>query len=118
MARCEQGYRCDVCGHDVESIADSDLYLRFLLGEVDFGHLHVAPERHIRCNPSVAQFIADPGFPPVACEGAFARENLDPASVADDETRITAAWRRLQALARDGIPLQQYAQSVCGRSRA
>jgi hypothetical protein len=115
MARCEQGYRCDVCGRDVDSIADSDLYLRFLLGEVSFEKLHTAPERHIRCNPAVAQFIADPGFPCVLCEGPFARENLDPRSVADDEARITAAWRRLQELAHEGIPLQQYAQSVCRR---
>jgi hypothetical protein len=115
MARCEQGYRCDVCGRDVESIADSDLYLRFLLGEVGFDQLHIAPERHIRCNPAVAQFIVDSGFPRVACAGPFARENLDPTSAADDEARITAAWRRLQELAREGIPLQQYAQSVCRR---
>ena len=34
MVRCEQGYRCDVCGQDVEEIVDSDLYLRYVLGEV------------------------------------------------------------------------------------
>src|SRR5262249_26300165 len=28
MARCEQGYRCDVCGQEVEAINESDLYLR------------------------------------------------------------------------------------------
>src|SRR6516164_4777359 len=104
MARCEQGYRCDVCGRDVESIADSDLYLRFLLTEVSFDQLHIAPERHIRCNPAMAQFIADTGFPPVSCAGPFARENLDPASALEDERRITGAWRRLQELAREGIP--------------
>ena len=115
MARCEQGYRCGVCDRDIESITDSDLYLRFLLGEVSFDQLHLAPERHIRCNPAVAQFIADELFPRVFCEGPFARESLDPTSVAEEEARITAAWRRLQELARDGIPLQQYARSVCGR---
>jgi hypothetical protein len=115
MARCEQGYRCDVCGCDVDSITDSDLYLRFLLHEVGFDQLHIAPERHIRCNPAVAQFIADPGFARVSCAGPFARENLDPTSVAEDEARITAAWRRLQELARAGVPLQEYARSVCGR---
>ena len=34
MARCEQGYLCDVCGQDVGEITESDLYLRYLLGEV------------------------------------------------------------------------------------
>ena len=28
MARCDQGYLCDVCGQDVEAITESDLYLR------------------------------------------------------------------------------------------
>ena len=115
MARCERGYLCAVCGSEVEEITESDLYLRYVLGEVHGDFLHRLPERHIRCNPAVAQFIADPGFPRVACQGPFARENLDPASAADDEARITTAWRRLQELAREGIPLQQYAQSMCRR---
>ena len=55
MARCEQGYLCDVCGQDVAEITDSDLYLRFVLGEVEPEKLHILRERHIRCNPSVAQ---------------------------------------------------------------
>ena len=29
MARCDQGYLCDVCGDEVENIRESDLYLRF-----------------------------------------------------------------------------------------
>ena len=39
MAKCEQGYMCDVCGKDVEDITDSDLYLRYILGEVRPDHL-------------------------------------------------------------------------------
>ena len=34
MARCDEGYRCEVCGKDVEAVTDSDLYLRYILGEV------------------------------------------------------------------------------------
>jgi hypothetical protein len=34
MVACEQGYLCDVCGRDVEAITESDLYLRYVLGEV------------------------------------------------------------------------------------
>ena len=35
MAKCEEGYLCDVCGGDVEEITDSDLYLRFVIGLLD-----------------------------------------------------------------------------------
>jgi hypothetical protein len=34
VAKCDEGYRCEVCGLDVEVIVDSDLYLRYVLGEV------------------------------------------------------------------------------------
>src|SRR5689334_22790824 len=49
MVRCEQGYLCEVCGADVEDITASDLYLRYVLGEVDPETLHQSPERHLRC---------------------------------------------------------------------
>ena len=35
MARCDQGYLCEVCGEEVEDISNSDLYLRFIIGEID-----------------------------------------------------------------------------------
>ena len=62
MAKCEEGYLCDVCGGDVGEITDSDLYLRYVIGEVDPETLHTLRERHIRCNPVLAQFIVDDGF--------------------------------------------------------
>ena len=40
MAKCDEGYRCEVCGQDVEAITESDLYLRFVLGEVPLEMLH------------------------------------------------------------------------------
>ena len=43
MALCEQGYLCEVCGEEVETIDESDLYLRYVLGEVDPETLHVSP---------------------------------------------------------------------------
>lgn len=98
MAVCEQGYLCDVCGEEVEEITDSDLYLRYVLGEVPPEKLHVLRERHIRCNPTAAQFIIDPNFPPITCAGAFAKEKLDPKYVAEEEARITRGWRRLQEI--------------------
>ncbi len=108
MARCEQGYLCEVCGQDVEAITDSDLYLRYVLGEVPPEQLHLLPERHIRCNPELAQYIVDPAFPPVRCEGFFAKETLDPAFVAQEEARVTRGWRRLQEIPSLGIPIIEY----------
>jgi hypothetical protein len=108
MARCEEGYLCDVCGGDVEAVTDSDLYLRYVLGEVSPEHLPRMRERHIRCNPATAQFILDPAFPPVSCTGSFAKEHLDPAYVAEQEERVTRAWRRLQQIPKLGIPITEY----------
>jgi hypothetical protein len=108
MARCELGYLCEVCGREVEAITDSDLYLRYVLGEVPPEQLHALPERHLRCNPELAQYIVDPAFPPVRCEGFFAKEALDPAFVATEEQRVTRGWRRLQEIPSLGIPIIEY----------
>jgi hypothetical protein len=109
MALCELGYLCDVCGEEVEEITDSDLYLRYVLGEVRPEQLHLVRERHIRCNPVLAQFIVDPGFEPVLCEGAFGKESLDPAYVTVEEARVTRGWRRLQEIPALGLStIQEY----------
>jgi hypothetical protein len=108
MARCEQGYRCDVCGGDVEEMTDSDLYLRYVLGEVAPEQLHLLRERHIRCNPALAQFIVDPAFAPVACEGAFSKAFLDAEFTAKEEARVTRGWKRLQELPPLGLPILEY----------
>jgi hypothetical protein len=108
MARCEQGYLCEVCGKDVEEITDSDLYLRYVLGEVDPETLHVRPERHILCNPTLAQFIAAEGFPRVSAEGPFARSELDPEFVAAEEARVTRGYLRLRELPGLGLPITEY----------
>jgi hypothetical protein len=108
MVACEQGYLCDVCGADVEAIVDSDLYLRYILGEVSPLVLPSQRERHIRCNPTLAQYIVDPGFEPVRCEGFFAKESLDPGYVAEQEARVTRAWRRLQEIPKLGLPITEY----------
>lgn len=98
MARCEQGYLCDVCGAEVEDIADSDLYLRYVLGEVDPETLHRSPERHLACNPTLAQFIEVDGFPAPVVEGYFDRRALDPAFDAAESARVTAGYLRLRAI--------------------
>jgi hypothetical protein len=108
MARCEQGYLCEVCGLEVSEMTDSDLYLRYVLGEVAPEQLHLLRERHIRCNPSLAQYIVDPQFSPVACDGFFAKETLDSAFVAGEEARVTRGWRRLQEIPTLGIAIIDY----------
>ena len=108
MARCDQGYLCDVCGEEVEDLIDSDLYLRYILGEVLPEKLTISQERHLRCNPATAQFIVDPGFDPVLCDGPFSKFEMDPKFVSQEETRITRGWQRLQQLPTLGIPVTEY----------
>lgn len=108
MAKCDEGYRCDVCGERVVGLADSDLYLRFVLGEITIEQLHAAPERHLRCNPTQAQFIRHPEFEPVEVEGLFDRRMLDPEDVAQRDRRVTEAWERLLSLAGSGLPVESY----------
>jgi hypothetical protein len=108
MARCEQGYLCDVCGDEVEDLTESDLYLRYVIGEIDARALLSAPERHIRCNPVQAQFIVDAQFEPVAADGPFAKANLDAEDVRRREELVTRGWRRLQELKQLGLPVSEY----------
>jgi hypothetical protein len=108
MAVCEQGYLCEVCGQDVAELTDSDLYLRYVLGEVDPETLHQCPERHILCNPVVAQFIVTDAFPPVTVEGPFGKSELDPEFVAAEEQRVTRGYLRLVELSTLELALVEY----------
>ncbi len=98
MAKCEEGYLCDVCGADVEEITDSDLYLRFVIGMLDPETLHTTRERHIRCNPTLAQFIVADDFTPSAVIGSFDKRLLDAGFVRERELLVTRGWRRLHEL--------------------
>jgi hypothetical protein len=119
MARCEQGYLCEVCGDEVEDITVSDLYLRYVIGEIDARVLLAAPERHIRCNPVQAQFIVDEQFEPVVVDGPFAKRNLDTEDVRRRDELTTRGWRRLQELQQLGIPVSEYPlPEVLARKRA
>jgi hypothetical protein len=108
MAACDTGYICDVCGNDVEAIVESDLYLRYVMGDVSPLALPKQRERHIRCNPAVAQYIVDPAFEPMVCAGIFAKANLDPVYVSEQEELVTRAWRRLQELPTLGLTIPEY----------
>lgn len=108
MAKCERGYLCEVCGEEVAEIVDSDLYLRYVIGEIGSRQLLAAPERHIRCNPVQAQFIVDSEFTPVEVDGPFDKKLLDPQDVSEREDLVTRGWRRLQEVQALGIPISQY----------
>ena len=108
MAKCDEGYLCDVCGEEVGSITDSDLYLRYVIGRVDPETLHTSPERHLRCNPTLAQYITDEKFKPVTCEGDFAKRKLDPDYVRRQEELVSRGWRRLREIVKLDLPITEY----------
>jgi len=108
VAKCDEGYLCEVCGGDVGAITESDLYLRYVIGELDPEVLHTSPERHIRCNPSIAQYIVDERFDAVACEGAFGKRSLDPGFVRQREELVTRGYRRLREVAKTRPAILEY----------
>jgi hypothetical protein len=124
MAGCERGYLCTVCGQDVEEITDSVLYLRYVMGDVEWDQLNLAPETHIRCDKTLAQFIVDESFEGVICAGVFAKVALDPEFVRGEEERVTTAYLRLRELAVTDSPIAEYplphviARRGSGRDRA
>jgi len=108
MARCDQGYLCEVCGDEVEDITQSDLYLSYILGLVPVRDLLTHPERHLACNPVQAQFIVDDAFPAVVVEGPFDKRLLDSESVRQQEELVTRGWRRLQEVRELGLAIPDY----------
>ena len=108
MAKCDEGYLCDVCGQDVAELVDSDLYLRYIIGVLDPEVLHTTKERHIRCNPSLAQYIVADDFEPVVVEGPFDKRQLDAAFVRDQEMLVTRGWQRLKEVMSLGVPIIEY----------
>jgi hypothetical protein len=112
MAKCDEGYLCEVCGQEVSVVTDSDLYLRYILGEVPLEQLHLNPERHLPCNPALAQYIVDVRFSPVVCEGFFDKRCLDQEYVQAEELRVTQGFQRLQAIPRLGLAIPEYPLSV------
>ncbi len=109
MARCEEGYLCQVCGQEVEHLWESELYLRYVVGWVPPERLHQEPERHLRCSPALAQFIVHPDFPSVEVPPEFDKRHMDPQWVKQREELLTRGWLRLRQLAqRTDVPVTQY----------
>ena len=122
MAKCDEGYLCDVCGQDVAELTDSDLYLRYVIGQLDPEVLHTTKERHIRCNPTLAQFIVADDFEAVVVEGPFDKRQLDGAFVRDQETLVTRGYCRLLEISNLGLstiidyPLPEVLAKIKSRS--
>jgi len=112
VAKCDEGYPCEVCGEHVEVVTESDLYLRYILGEVLLESLHLLPERHVRCNPALAQYIVADDFPPMQCIGDFDKRNWDAEYVAAEERRVNLGWRRLQAIPHLCLSIPEYPLSI------
>jgi len=108
MAKCDEGYLCDVCGQDVATLAQSDLYLRYIVGRLDPEVLHTMPERHIRCNQSLAQYIVADDFEPVFVDGPFDKRTLDGEYVREQEKLLTRGWRRLNEVAGGDFMVVEY----------
>lgn len=98
MAKCDEGYPCEVCGDDVTGIVDSDLYLRFVIGELDPERLHVAAERHLRCNPVLTQFIDDDRFEPPVVNGPLGKAQQDAEFVRQRTDLVTRGYQRLHEI--------------------
>ena len=109
MSGCHGGYFCRICGSYVRDVTESELYLRYVLGEVAMADLFDAPEAHIRCVPEIAQYIVDEEFEPAPMRGAAAdKAVLDPDRVSRREARVTRAWRRLQEIPGSGLDIAGY----------
>lgn len=108
MAKCDEGYLCQICGEEVSGITQSDLYLRYVIGLVDPETLHLQQERHIKCNPNLAQFIDVDGFRDLTAEEGFEKENLDAEFVAQRTRLLTRGFERLLELRKNDLPITAY----------
>ena len=108
MAKCDEGYLCEVCGEDVAGLTESDLYLRYVVGMLDSEVLHTTPERHIRCNPTLAQYIVADDFEPVIVEGPFDKRTLDADFTRQQEQLVSRGWQRLKQVAGQELKIIDY----------
>jgi hypothetical protein len=111
MAKCDEGYLCEVCGGDVAALSDSALYLQYVIGWIDPETLHTRRECHLRCMPNLAQFIDDARFsPPIVVEGPFDRRQMDPSFANERSELVTRGYQRLCELEsfREGMTVIEY----------
>ncbi len=111
MAKCDEGYLCEVCDQEVEGLTNSALYLQYVIGWIDPETLHTRRECHLQCLPALAQFIDDERFVPrVSVEGEFDRRRLDPSFVQERAAMVTRGYQRLWELQtkRRGLTVADY----------
>jgi len=108
MAACDEGYPCQTCGQPVKNIVDSALYLHFVLGDVQVHQLFNHPERHLHCEPELAQYIVHEKFEAPEVTGEQDKRRLSDEERMVREERITAAWVRLREVRQLGIPITEY----------
>ncbi len=111
MAKCDEGYLCEVCGEEVEGLTNSALYLQYVIGWIDPETLHTRRECHLRCLPSLAQYIEDERFQPaVQIDDMFDRRQLDTEFVRQQVELVTRGYRRLWELQtkRRGLTVADY----------
>jgi hypothetical protein len=109
MAECDSGYRCRICGVPVDEIIESELYLRYVLCDVQIDQLADTPEAHVWCNGNLAQFIVDPAFDhPIKVDPEHDKSAMDDATRRLVESVVTRAWKRLQWLPESGLDVTRY----------
>ncbi len=105
MAGCERGYLCTVCGRRSRRSPTRTCICVTSWARSTWEVLHDSPERHIRCNPVLAQFIVTELFPPITVEGPFSKDCLDPEFVKSEEARVTRGYLRLHEVQTAGVPI-------------
>ena len=70
--------------------------------------LHTSAERHINCNPALAQFIVDKEFSSVVVDGDFDKRKMDPGFVQQREELLTRGWQRLHEIAGQELAILEY----------
>ena len=108
MAKCDEGYLCDVCGQDVAELTDSDLYLRYIVGMLDPEVLHTTPERHIRCNPRSPSTSSPTTSSRSSSKARSTSARSTRATSREREALLTRGWRRLNEVVRLGVPIIEY----------
>ena len=111
MAKCDQGYLCQVCGEEVDDIVESSLYLQYVIGWIDPETLHTRADSHLKCLPVLAQFIDDERFSAeLDVPDEFKRQHLAPEFREARTELVTRGYRRLWELRAlpDDLPVLEY----------
>ena len=97
-----------VCHEPVDTMPESELYLRYVLGEFPAERLQAMPDRHLRCNPEIGQFVENADFPSMTDDDPLTdRRRMDPAAARARADLVTRAWLRLREIPALGLALAE-----------